>query len=91
MRKIKYFKNILPAFLSIFALGLFGDVSAQETSGEPPAEIQQQLENLTEENEDVETEDDSYLQQLHHFLKQKMINYVLFIRSGLDMKLRIIF
>ena len=30
---------------------------------------EQQLENITENNEDVETEDDSYLQQLQHFLK----------------------
>ncbi|MEP7254276.1 MAG: helix-hairpin-helix domain-containing protein [Ferruginibacter sp.] len=30
---------------------------------------EQQLENITENNEDVETEDDSYLQQLQQFLK----------------------
>ena len=30
--------------------------------------VEQQLENLTENNDDVETEDDSYLQQMHHFL-----------------------
>jgi len=76
LRKIKYLKKILPAFLSLFALGFFGDINAQEISGEPTAEIQQQLENLTEENEDVETEDDSYLQQLHLFLKQPInLNY----------------
>lgn len=42
---------------------------------EPPQEIQQQLENLTEA-EDLESEDDSYLQTLHHFLKQPInLNY----------------
>ena len=30
---------------------------------------EQQLENITANNEDVETEDDSYLQQIQHFLK----------------------
>src|SRR5436189_4796575 len=30
---------------------------------------EQQLENNTENNEDLETEDDSYLQQMQHFLK----------------------
>lgn len=42
---------------------------------EPSQEIQQQLENLTEA-EDLEAEDDSYLQTLHHFLKQPInLNY----------------
>ena len=37
---------------------------------EPPATItEQQLENITENNEDVETEDDAYLQQMQQFLK----------------------
>lgn len=42
-------------------------VTAQEES---PAVLEQQLEDITAANEDVETEDDAYLQQLHHFLKE---------------------
>ena len=35
----------------------------------PPATTEQQLENITENNEDAETEDDSYLQDMAQFLK----------------------
>jgi hypothetical protein len=41
---------------------------AQETPVTPPVIIEQQLENLTENSEDIETEDDSYLQEMQHFL-----------------------
>ena len=34
-----------------------------------PVIIEQQLENLTENNEDAETEDDAYLQEMQHFIK----------------------
>ena len=34
--------------------------------------LEQQLENTTAQNEDVETEDDRYLQQLHYFLKHPL-------------------
>lgn len=39
---------------------------AEETT---TSTTEQQLENSTENNEDLETEDDAYLQQLQHFLK----------------------
>ncbi|MEO8762862.1 MAG: helix-hairpin-helix domain-containing protein [Ginsengibacter sp.] len=43
---------------------------------EPPAIIEQQLENLTEASEDVVTEDDSYLQELFHYTKEPLnLNY----------------
>ena len=43
---------------------------------EPPPVVEQQLENLTETNEDAETEDDSYLQELHHFITDPInLNY----------------
>lgn len=45
-------------------------LKGQEITDEPPALVEQQLEDITAANEDVETEDDSYLQQLHHFLKE---------------------
>jgi DNA uptake protein and related DNA-binding proteins len=46
----------------------YHSANAQEAPATPPVIIEQQLENLTENNEDVETEDDSYLQEMQHFL-----------------------
>ncbi|MGN6801161.1 MAG: ComEA family DNA-binding protein [Ginsengibacter sp.] len=49
--------------------------NAQETQGETEV-IEQQLEDMTAANDDVETEDDAYLQQMHHFLKDPInLNY----------------
>ncbi|MDQ6889609.1 MAG: helix-hairpin-helix domain-containing protein, partial [Bacteroidota bacterium] len=50
---------------------------SQEIPLEPvPPVVEQQLENLTESNDDQETEDDSYLQELHHFIKEPVnLNY----------------
>lgn len=42
---------------------------AQKVPPEPPQAVEQQLENLTEANEDDVTEDDSYLQDMQHFIK----------------------
>lgn len=51
-------------------------VKAQQTPITPPVIIEQQLENLTENSDDVETEDDGYLQQIQHFLKDPInLNY----------------
>jgi len=59
--------------------GLFNVAFAQETPPEPvePSQvIEQQLENLTEANDDVETEDDAYLQDMQHFIKEPVnLNY----------------
>lgn len=44
-------------------------MQSQEIPIEPPFQIQQQLENLTESNEDVATEEDSYLQETNYLLK----------------------
>jgi len=41
---------------------------AQETPSSPPIIIEQQLENLTENSEDVETEDDAFLQQMQYYI-----------------------
>ena len=51
---------------------IFYSVKAQDKPVDPPPIIQQALENLTENNDDVETEDDSYLQQIQHFLKDPL-------------------
>jgi hypothetical protein len=45
---------------------------AQEAPSVEPVIIEQQLENLTENNEDIETEDDAYLQQMQHFIKEPL-------------------
>ncbi|MEO8412818.1 MAG: helix-hairpin-helix domain-containing protein [Ginsengibacter sp.] len=43
---------------------------------EPPPVAEQQLENLTESGDDAVTEDDSYLQELMHFIKDPVnLNY----------------
>ena len=47
---------------------LHGSLSAQVTEV-PATTTEQQLENITENNEDAETEDDSYLQEMVQFLK----------------------
>lgn len=65
MTKFFYIKVFSLIFLIIF----FHDAQAQEKPVEPPVIIEQQLENLTENNDDAETEDDSYLQEMRHFIK----------------------
>ncbi len=53
---------------------LYGQNPSETT--EPPPVVEQQLENLTEANDDAETEDDSYLQGLVHFIKSPInLNY----------------
>lgn len=51
---------------------LYSDAYAQENPSTPPVIIEQQLENLTENSEDVATEDDSYLQEMQHFLNDPL-------------------
>ena len=76
MKQNKNFKRLFSVLFSIFTLGISNAVQSQEISGEPPAAIQQQLEDLTAENEDAETEDDYFLQELHYFLKHPInLNY----------------
>ena len=57
----------------------FNDAYSQEIPPDPTAPtqvIEQQLENLTEANEDLVTEDDSYLQAMHYFLREPLnLNY----------------
>ncbi|MEO7835533.1 MAG: helix-hairpin-helix domain-containing protein, partial [Ginsengibacter sp.] len=60
----------------IFILGISNPIKAQEISNEPDPVIQQQLEDLTATNEDVATENDSYFQEMQHFLKEPInLNY----------------
>lgn len=65
MRRSSYIKVSIVCFL----IQLFNySANAQETPATPPVIIEQQLENLTENSEDIETEDDSYLQEMQQFL-----------------------
>lgn len=56
---------------------LFTSVSySQDLPQTLPPTVEQQLENLTETNEDAETEDDSYLQDLQQYIKNPInLNY----------------
>jgi hypothetical protein len=58
--------------------GVVNNAFSQKVPAEPitPPVIEQQLENLTEANDDVITEDDSWLQEMHHFAKDPLnLNY----------------
>ncbi len=57
-------------YIHILIVALLQSISsnAQETPTSPPVIIEQQVENLTENSADIETEDDSYLQEMQHFL-----------------------
>lgn len=48
---------------------LFAQVTPPATPEQPSTTVEQQLENITENSEDLETEDDSYLQELAQFIK----------------------
>lgn len=51
---------------------------AQDNPPEPavPPVVEQQLENITESGDDVETEDDSYIQELTHYIREPVnLNY----------------
>ncbi len=71
--------------ITILSLQLVSkNIQAQDVPPEPtapqqpaiPPAVEQQLENLTEANDDAETEDDSYLQELAHFIKDPInLNY----------------
>jgi hypothetical protein len=75
MQKRNY-KKVVSILFSIFAMGISTAALCQEISTEPPAYIQQQLEDLTAQNEDAETEDDSYLQELQYYVRHPVnLNY----------------
>jgi len=56
-------------FCFVFACMQGFSISTEAQNKPATLPIEQQLENLTENNEDVETEDDAYLQQMQHFIK----------------------
>ena len=67
MKKSFCLKFLFIVYL-LLLLCIFYSAKAQEKKVEPPPIIEQQLENLTENSDDVETEDDSYLQEMQHFI-----------------------
>ncbi|MEO7524580.1 MAG: helix-hairpin-helix domain-containing protein [Ferruginibacter sp.] len=66
-------KAIITLFLMAFHALIFAQVSDSVKVGinelPPNSATEQQLENITENNEDLETEDDSYLQEMIQFQK----------------------
>ena len=62
------------AFSAIFSIASITTYGQKDTSAptEPPQAVEQQLENLTEANDDETTEDDSYLQELMHFTRDPL-------------------
>jgi hypothetical protein len=75
------FSKTCAILIFIFTGTCYSIATAQEkipppVKAEPPTTIEEQLENLTEANEDAVTEDDSYLQDLFHFIRQPInLNY----------------
>jgi hypothetical protein len=72
LKSNNYTKPFFAIIIFLISSGLIGHAHTQihppSEPNEPPPVIEQQLESLTESNQDVETEDDSYLQELHHFI-----------------------
>ena len=60
-------KFYLPVYFILIQL-IFHPAYAQDVPITPPV-VEQELENLTENNEDVETEDDGWLQEMQHFMR----------------------
>ena len=58
--------------LLAFCFQLSAFLSTAQVIDPPSNSTEQQLENATENNEDTETEDDAYLQQLVHFIKNPL-------------------
>jgi hypothetical protein len=76
MKAINRLKNLVSFSVFLVLIGNSETLKAQEIPDEPPVIIEQQLEDLTAANEDVETEDDAYLQEMQHFLKDPInLNY----------------
>ena len=75
---LKFYKILITLFFCFVVAGLHNIAFAQVPidSTQLPTIIEEQLENLTESNEDNTTEDDSYLQDMNHFLKHPLnLNY----------------
>ncbi|MBL0144816.1 MAG: helix-hairpin-helix domain-containing protein [Chitinophagaceae bacterium] len=66
-RTKKLLRIVIYLFVN-FLFSTFNTLVAQVTET-PAGTTEQQIENVTANNEDNETEDDSYLQQMQHFIK----------------------
>src|SRR5665811_49642 len=73
---IKFVVTIVFFLVSFFSENLHAQVTPPSDPAEPPPVVEQQLENLTQANDDATTEDDSYLQELVQFIKDPInLNY----------------
>lgn len=61
--------SVLVILYALLALPLAGECQEQPATVTPPPIVEQQLEAITENNEDAETEDDSFLQSMRQFLR----------------------
>ena len=61
--------SIPVVFFCLFVYACYHRAEAQQSQ---PTILEQQLENLTENYDDLETEDDSYLQSMQHFLEEPL-------------------
>lgn len=63
--------KMLFLILFVFQFSIFNSINAQTTepTETPTNNTEQQIENSTENNEDAETEDDSYVQQMQQLIK----------------------
>ena len=90
MRLRKSSKKLV-ILLSMLSGNIFSVAVAQEippVQKEPPVVMEEQLENLTEANEDVVTEDDSWMQDMAYFLKYPVnLNYA---EEGLLQQLKLL-
>ncbi len=79
MKIVNSIKPILSTAICLLIGGLLNESFAQQElpdAAEPPVEIMQQLEDIAESDEDMENEDDSYLQTLQQFIRNPLnLNY----------------
>lgn len=77
--RIKILQRLFFTAIFLLLMGVVNRTLAQDTLPkpvEPPLEVEEQLENLTESNDDVVIENDTYLQEMYSFLKNPInLNY----------------
>lgn len=72
MKRSKPTNNRFFYFLFLSILGTWNSAFSQELQEDPPIIIEEHLENLAESQEELETEDDHLIQDLHYFLKHPL-------------------
>ena len=69
-------RSLTIILVSLFMLCVCSARAQENPAVNTPVIIEQQMENLTENSEDIETEDDAFLQEMQHFLDDPLnLNY----------------